>query len=156
MRMLLLTLAGVLSMLTGLAVAAPVFEDARGLLEYAYGPYVEGRLPADQDELLTPSLRALLEAERQDVAAGALPALDFDPFVNGQDFELDALVVSDPMVDGDAATVIVAFTNFGVGQQLRFSLLRRTEGWKIDDIESLNDGEGWRLSTLLAADPLLN
>lgn len=156
MRMLMLTLAGVLSMLAGLAAAAPVFEDARGLVEHAYSSYLDGELPTDQDQLLTPSLRALLEAERQDVAAGAPPALDFDPFVNGQDFELDALVVSDPVVDGDAATVIVAFTNFGVGQQLRFSLLRRSEGWKIDDIESLNAGEGWRLSTLLAADPLLN
>ena len=54
------------------------------------------------------------------------------------------------------ALVAVAFSNAGVYQQLMFTLLKRAEGWKIDDIESVQPGLEWRLSQHLAADPMLN
>ena len=85
-----------------------------------------------------------------------LPIIDFDPYINAQDYELSDLVVSHPAIAGDTATVVVSFLNFGEPQDIRFTLVRRVEGWKIDDIEALGGEYPWRLSELLAADPLLN
>jgi hypothetical protein len=85
-----------------------------------------------------------------------MPIIDFDPYINAQDYELSDLVISDPAVEGDHATVGVSFLNFGTPEDIRFSLVRRAEGWKIDDIEALGGEFPWRLSELLAADPLLN
>ncbi len=85
-----------------------------------------------------------------------MPILDYDPFVNAQDFDISDLVIADPLIEGDNATVPVSFLNFGEPTELRYILKRRVDGWKIDDIET-DDGEYvWRLSEILASDPLLN
>ncbi|HEY0917886.1 hypothetical protein [Devosia sp.] len=151
----------VLSVLAAMAAAeaapaAPVFDDPRGLVEYVYLPYTNGTFPEDAFELYSPSLVQLWQDMEQRRGATATAPLGFDPLVNGQDFDIDDLAVTDPAIRGDWATVTATFTNFGVPQELRFTLVRRAEGWKIDDIESLAGDEPWRLSELLAADPLLN
>ena len=56
---------------------------------------------------------------------------------------------------GTAQATVIKFSNMGAPHELHFELIRRTDGWKIDDIESIGEN-GWRLSELLAADPLLN
>jgi hypothetical protein len=147
----------ILSLLFATAAAAqpPVFDDPKGLIAHAYAPYRAGGFYDELTELFSPTLRQLWDdmAARSDAAD--MPIIDFDPLVNGQDFELADLVISDPAVNGDTATVAVSFLNFGDPQELRFTLVRRAEGWKIDDIETIGE-ETWRLSELLAADPLLN
>lgn len=138
------------------AVAAPVFADPKGLVEYAYVPYVDGEFQEDPLELYSPTLVQLWRAMEERAGDDPGAALGFDPLVNGQDFEIDDFAVTDPAVSGDWAVVSATFTNFGEPQEIRFTLVRRTEGWKIDDMESLAGDAPWRLSELLAADPLLN
>lgn len=139
------------------AAAPPVFEDPAGLVAYAYEAYgSEDASTIDHTELYSPSLLALFEADAERTPEGYVGALDFDPFVNGQDYQIEDLAIVAPVIDGDQATVIATFTNLGERQEMRFTLVRRAEGWKIDDIEALAGAYTWRLSTLLAADPLLN
>lgn len=138
------------------AAAAPVFDDPAGLIEYAYEPYESGVFPEDVTELFSPTLKQLWEGMVARSADLEMPLLDFDPFVDGQDYEISELVISHPAVDGDSAIVAVSFLNFGEPRELRYTLVRRVEGWKIDDIESLAGEFPWRLSELLADDPLLN
>jgi hypothetical protein len=139
------------------AAAAPVFEDPAGLVAYAYQAY-ESEDPAtiDHTDLYSPSLSALFELDAERTPEGELGALDFDPFVNGQDYRIEDLAIGEPAIDGDQAIVTATFTNLGEPQEMRFTLVRRVEGWKIDDIEALAGSYQWRLSELLAADPLLN
>lgn len=142
---------------TPVVAAPPVFEDPAGLVAYAYEAYdSENASTIDHTDLYSPSLLALFEAAAERTPEGFVGALDFDPFVNGQDYRIEGLAIATQIVDGDGATVIATFTNFGEPQEMRFTLVRRAEGWKIDDIEALGGGASWRLSEILAADPLLN
>lgn len=156
MRVLVLLAAMLLAFVPAASRAQPVFADPAGLIDYAYAPYKTGEFPDDITELFSPTLKELwndMVARSQDLE---LPIIDFDPYINAQDYELSELVISDPAIDGDRATVGVSFLNFGAPQDIRFSLVRRVDGWKIDDIEALQGEYPWRLSELLAADPLLN
>lgn len=156
MRALLMVLGLLAAIVPAAGAAQPVFDDPAGLVEYAYAPYLKDTVPEDVTALFSPTLRQLWDDTDARAAEMEMPGLGFDPFVNGQDFQLGDFIVADPMVSGDAATVVVSFLNFGEPQELRFTLVRRAEGWKIDDIESLAGEFTWRLSELLADDPLLN
>jgi len=156
MRMVGLVLVALLALVAPAAIGAPVFDDPKGFVQYAYTPYGTGQFPQDPFELYSPSLLELWETMEARTPEGELGAVDFDPLINAQDYELDDLVVADPAVEGDQAIVIVTFTNFGEPQEMRFTLVRRAEGWKIDDIEALSGEYPWRLSEILASDPLLN
>ena len=156
MRALLMTLGLLAGLLPAAAMAQPVFENPAGLIEYAYALYEHGEFPEDVTELFSPTLKQLWNETAARSEAMEMPIIDFDPFINAQDYQISDLVVADPVVKGDAAAVVVSFLNFSEPQELRFTLVRRAEGWKIDDIESLAGEYTWRLSELLAADPLLN
>jgi hypothetical protein len=150
-------IAALLAALVPHAVRAqPVFDDPAGLVEYAYAPYATGAFPEDITELFSPTLKQLWNEMMARSQEFEMPIIDFDPFINAQDYELSELVISDPAIEADRATVGVSFLNFGEPQDLRFTLVRRVEGWKIDDIETIGGEFAWRLSELLAADPLLN
>jgi hypothetical protein len=153
MRALLLIIG--LLFATAAAAQPPVFNDPKGFVAHVYAPYEAGGFYENLTELFSPTLRQLWESMAARSQAADMPIIDFDPLVNGQDFELAELVIADPAVVGDTATVAVSFLNFGDPQELRFTLVRRAEGWKIDDIEAFGE-YAWRLSELLAADPLLN
>jgi hypothetical protein len=156
MRALLMTLGLLAGMLPAAAAAGPVFDSPAGLIEYAYAPYEHGDFPQDVTRLFSPTLKQLWNESAARSEEMEMPIIDFDPFINAQDYQISDLVVADPVVRGDAATVVVSFLNFNEPQELRFTLVRRAEGWKIDDIESLAGEYAWRLSELLAADPMLN
>ena len=81
------------------------------------------------------------------------PALSFNPFINAQHSLLLDLAISDPVVAKDKALVTVSFTNFDQATLLSLSLVRAADGWKVDDVASLGDGENWLLSWLLQYDP---
>ena len=156
MRRILFVLGILLGTLAPAAQAAPVFDDPRSLMEYAYLPYESGNFPEDPTELFSPTLMQLWEESAARSEGAEIPIIDFDPYINAQDYDLSGLTIADPVITGDEAMVAVAFENFGEPQELRFWLVRVEEGWKIDDIESMGGDYPWRLSELLAADPLLN
>lgn len=154
MRAWMLAILTGLMLLSSAALAQPEFEDPAALVAYAYAPYSTGTFPDEMTELFSPTLKQLWD----DMVARSqeMPIIDFDPFINAQDYELSELVIADPAVEGDRATVAASFLNFGEPHEMRFTLVRRAEGWKIDDIESIGGDYPWRLSELLAADPMLN
>ena len=156
MRRILFVLGILLGTLAPAAQAAPVFDDPRSLMVYAYLPYESGNFPEDPTELFSPTLMQLWEESAARSEEAEIPNIDFDPYINAQDYDLSGLTIADPVITGDEAMVAVAFENFGEPQELRFWLVRVEEGWKIDDIESMGGDYPWRLSELLAADPLLN
>jgi hypothetical protein len=155
MRALLLALAFFAT--TALPAAAQqVFDDPKALIAYAYEPYESGEFPEDMTELFSPTLVELWNAMAARSEEAEMPIIDFDPFINAQDYELTDLVIADPVVEGDTASVAVSFSNFGGPTELRFDLIDTADGWKIDDIEAPTGEYPWRLSELLAADPMLN
>jgi hypothetical protein len=136
------------------AQAAPVFEDPQELLEYAYQPYRDGGFLEDPFELYSTSLLerwAMMVAHTPDDEVGAV---EFDPMINAQDYDLGTITIGAPRRHGERTTVTVGFQNFGRREEIRFTLVHGDTGWKIDDIESLAPGFEWRLSEILAPAPL--
>ena len=94
MRLLVVLMALLVALVPAAARAQPVFDDPAGLVEYAYAPYRNGDFPEEMTELFSPTLTELWDdmIERSQ----EMPIIDFDPFINAQDYEITDLVVSDP------------------------------------------------------------
>lgn len=70
-----------------------------------------------------------------------VPALDFDPFVNGQDFTLTGPVTIKISPGTGAVTLAtVRFTNSGRVNTLKYSLVKVGGQWRIYDIDWGGDG----------------
>ena len=150
MRMLLAVL--------GLVVAGVVpawaesFDDPVALVEFAYAQYTADSLDGfDLRAHAAPDLQALFEADDASTPLGDVGALDFDPVINGQDFEIsDVVVVVDELTD-ERALVTASFTNMQMQQELQYTLLMTDDGWKIGDIESAGPDFAWKLTDILSA-----
>lgn len=107
------------------------------------------------NDLYTPALARAFAEEKRD-AAGDLGRLDFFFWVNGQDWKLADLSISERSVwrRPDRRVVAVAFSNFGQDNSLLFYFQKVGGRWLIDDVESLDvvegdEGHPWTLSLIL-------
>ena len=108
MRNLLLGFGLLLAMVMPAVAAPPVFDDPAGLVAYAYQGYLGDAGRIDPAELYSPSLLMLFAADAERTPDGEMGALGFDPFINGQDYQIDAFSIADAAIDGDQAVVVVA------------------------------------------------
>ena len=102
--------------------------DSREALDKYFTPDLAGAMDAD-----------VIAAEREDRP----PALDGDPFVDAQEWDIKnvAIVVRDDAPD--KAIALVSFFNQGEPRQVELSLRKLEGGWRVDDIR-------WREGTLRA------
>jgi hypothetical protein len=99
----------------------------------------------------TARLQKLMAADEKQ-AKGEVGRLDFDPFVNGQDWEIKKLVVTETGRKGDRATVRATFVNIDEPQDIEFQLVRGQQRWLIDEITSRRKPR-WTLSKILSGAP---
>jgi hypothetical protein len=97
-------------------------------------------------------LRKLVDAERRDTPKGEIGRLDFDPFVNGEDWRIGGLTVALVSRAADKATIEACFRNFTNDEDLRYFLVREGGAWRIDDLQSLKSAR-WTLSKILTGAP---
>jgi len=138
------------SLLSALA-ASPAFADAEAqrfvasiYAQYG-GPETPGAVLDSRealDKYFVPDLAAAMDAdtvaaEREDRP----PALDGDPFVDAQEWDVSnvAIVVRDDAPE--RALALVSFFNSGEPRQVELTLVKLDAGWRIDDIR-------WREGTL--------
>lgn len=67
-------------------------------------------------------------------ANGEVGALGFDPLYDAQDTDIKNFAVQPGTFDGERASVVVSFENFGEKKQLTYSLVLTNGAWKISDI----------------------
>ena len=139
-----------------IAAAPVVFDTPRALLDYAYKPYATGDFQDDNEVLYTKKLNSLFAAAEAATPDDDVGPVDFDVFVNGQDYQLTDLVIGDPTPEGEGVMVPVALKNFGTPQSLVFHLTKEGGGWKINDIECLTPDSPWKLTDLLSPDTVTN
>lgn len=106
--------------------------------------------PEHRDAFFTPRLVALFVAEDALREAEGYGNLDFDPFYNGQDFEITGLAVTTSLDTGETAVVVARFENFGEANEIDYDLLAEPEGWRIDEVRSADADAPWVLSELLS------
>jgi hypothetical protein len=153
LRPILAAVAFVLLLVVPAVAAGPVFDTPQALLDYAYKPYSTGDFAADDDVLYTKALNDMFASAEAATGEDDVGPIDFDIFVNGQDFQLSDLKYGDPVPEGEGVAVPVTFKNFDEPQSLVFHMVKEGGGWKISDVESRTDGNEWRLTTLLSEPP---
>ena len=77
-------------------------------------------------------------------------AISFDPYIDGQDYDITDFEIGAAGIAGDYASVDVAFNNFGEPRSLTYELVLEDGGWKIDDVVSTNPDNPYRLSQIFA------
>ena len=103
----------------------------------------------EPDDIYTPHLASLWALEKKEGGDG-VGRIDFDFWVNGQDWHLTGIGVTEQPVEGadTRKVVIVKFKNFEKPQETHFYFEKSTAGWKLDDVRSLS-ADGWTLSLIL-------
>jgi Protein of unknown function (DUF3828) len=122
------------------AVAADA--SARAFVTAIYDAYVGKNgngIALDSDQIVQhyfePSLAALILRDQKEAAhRKEVGTLDFDPFVDAQDWDIAAfnIVVNDK--GSDKASATVQFNNFGKSQTVVLDLVKIKNEWKINDI----------------------
>ncbi len=116
--------------------------EAQKFLETIYSKYTGQNSPGvvlDSNDVLvgyfTPELAAMiaLDAARSQ-KSDEPPALDGDPFVGAQDWDIKDLSITVKDIAPDKAAGLVSFTNMGEKQIVELNLKKLAQGWRIDDI----------------------
>lgn len=143
----------------GLASPVLAFDTPRALLEAIYQPYQGQAERGDIRRFLSTRLDEIRQTQTESVVASTDHADDlsnFDPFVQGDAFFPFELVISEPAMLGDRAIATVSFRNFGDPSLMSIAMVREADGWKVDDIAAMGEGENWLYSWLLTVDPFGN
>ena len=114
---------------------------ATSFVEAIYAPYQakDGKGPSlDSDAALKryfePRLAALIINDRNK-AAGELPTLDMDPFIDAQDWDISAVNVAVRDTGAGKASATVSFKNLGKPTTVVLDLVKLRGEWRIADIK---------------------
>ena len=150
----------------GAAAAAPTHRqaqprgvaDPRAFVEQMYAAYIRGHgdsAPPEPAYAFSGRLRALFrayhayEARNQGELVGSL---DFDWWINAQDWSLSHVVVTQAATGPATRTILARFRNGDRQDATRFLFVRVGNRWYLDD--AVNGGghgdTGWTLSALLS------
>jgi len=147
MRLVLVAL--LFALFSGAALGQP-FATPQALIKSFYKPYLAGEIPEGNPQYRSEALNALYEADDENTPDGEMGALDFDPYIDGQDFDIADFSIGEAEIDGDTATVEVTFTNFGQPRRITYDLVFENGSWRIDDLEGHNSELSYRLSEIFA------
>jgi hypothetical protein len=124
------------------SASAAADTSARGFVAAIYDLYV-GRngngVALDNNQKIQryfePSLAALIMKDQNDAAQRKeVSTLDFDPFVDAQDWDIAAYNVAVSDKGADKASAIVTFNNFGKAKMVVLDLIKIKSDWKISDV----------------------
>ena len=110
----------------------------------------------DNTELLTgiysKRLQALIDKDAEETPEGMVGRIDWDVFVDGQDFALSALKIV-PVSQGETkAQIRATFVNMGDRKDMLFDLVREDGHWRIDEVAATLPPR-YIMSKILADDP---
>jgi hypothetical protein len=127
-------------------------DDPEAFVRSVYARYSAGEVVGLPPEAMSAELNRLLEKDAAD-AGGGVGRLDFDPWVNGQDFELGSVKLISTAQGPDRRRVVASFDNMGERNVNRVDFEKRGGKWYLTDIQNEqpdDDSGGWILSKLLA------
>jgi hypothetical protein len=137
------------------AAAAPAQTqpDPVAYIRAIYVSYERNNPAAWFDRNYSARLRKLIDADRESAAKeGDAGKFDWDPIINAQDWKLTNVKILLVSRTGDDAVVDAAFRNLGSDQQMRFTLVRESGKWAIDDVAAL-DKPRWTMSKVFEGAP---
>ena len=148
------TLLAAFLVLAGSIAPALAYDTPAELLEAIYTPYVTADFDWSSwkpEEVRSEGLNALFAKDEEETPDDEVGRIDFDPYINAQDYNITGLDIGDAKIDGDRATTEVLFVNFDLPQHMTYSLIKEVDGWKVDDVESHDPDYPYSLRDLLTA-----
>ncbi|MEO6014937.1 MAG: DUF3828 domain-containing protein [Devosia sp.] len=141
-----------LSVLCGIG-GAFAYDTPGTLMEALYAPYLVADFDwgnYDVSLMQSEELRDLFAKDSEE-AGGEVGRIDFDPYIDGQDYQITDLQIGDAKLEEATATVEVTFVNFDRPTDLLFTLVEEDDGWKVDDVMPLHEKDRQSLKALLSA-----
>lgn len=93
-------------------------------------------------------LQALVDKDQKETPEGEVGRMDWDPFVDGQDWQLTELKIAPVSKEATQAEVRATFKNFGEPRDILFALVLEDGHWRIDDIQETLEPR-WTMSKIL-------
>ena len=85
----------------------------------------------------TPALAKLIEDDAAAAAKnGDIPNLEGDPFIDGQDWQINSFTIAVKDTGPDKALGTVTFKNLKENMAVELDLVKLKEGWRIDEIRT--------------------
>jgi hypothetical protein len=134
------------------AAQSPHDADPVKLITAIYQTYTVDNSPAVPN-VYSRRLQLLLDTDAKNTPPGDAGTIDWDVFVDGNNWELSNLRIALVARSGSDATVQVSFDNFGKPRKQLFALIREQGKWRIDDIASMREGARWTMSKILTHAP---
>ena len=107
----------------------------------------------DVGKVYSARLQALIDADAKATPEGEVGKIDWDVFVDGQEWEISELKIAVVSEDADRAQVSASFKNMGEPREMLFDLVREGGRWLVDDVQSLKVGGRWTMSKILTGAP---
>jgi hypothetical protein len=137
---------------TGAAASTPdaVVRELYRVHRNGYGHVFEKEGRKYQQKFFDKQLADLIWKDLTQTPEGDVGNLDFDPLFNAQDTKITNFRIGAPTVNGDRATVLVTFNNFGKPNKLAFRMHKTSEGWKVENIFYHGNGDDFDLIKILS------
>jgi hypothetical protein len=98
-------------------------------------------------------LEALIDADLKAQEPGDSGSIDWDVFVNGNDWQVSKLAITLVSKSATRAQVRASFFNFKEQQDQLFDLIIEDGRWVIDDVRATQKGNRWTMSKILTHAP---
>lgn len=121
------------------------------LITAIYKAYAADRV--NIDNVFSRRLQGLLDDDAKKTPKGDVGTIDWDVFVNGNNFEISKVNVALLSESATKARVRARFDNMKQPQEITFDLVREAGVWRIDDVSSTRMGARWTMSKILTGAP---
>ena len=151
------TLRTLLALLIALVLApasagAGADSDPLALIKAIYATYATDNDNPALENTYSTRLQALIDKDARDTPEGEVGRIDWDVFINGQDWKLSKLKIALVSKTADRAQVRATFKNFDEANDMLFDLVRENGAWRIDDIQATLKPR-WTMSKILTDAP---
>ena len=113
---------------------ASVIRDLYRVHNNGRGHLFEARGKVNLYKFFDKKLADLIWKDIRETPEGEIGHLDFDPFYNAQDTKITQFQIGTPVLEGDKATVVVSFKNFGQATKIEFRMVKRGQAWKVENV----------------------
>ncbi len=134
------------------AGAAAPDSDPVSLIKAIYATYTAGNDNPGLPHVYSKRLQALVDKDEKETPDGEVGKIDWDVFVDGQDWKLSQLKIALVSKSDDKAEVRATFRNFDEPCNQLFELVREDGHWRIDDITKTTPPR-WTMSKILLDAP---
>jgi hypothetical protein len=132
---------------------ARAITDPALVVRQIYDPYLvtDGNVPTlEEAASWSAQMTADIAAMRARTEPGSMSALDFDPFIAGQDYQLsDVATTTESLAENSHAVVRASFNNMGQRQEVVYDLVWEDDRWKVDNIRGDTQGTAWDMRQII-------